>query len=269
MKIGVVRAFVAAALLVTAWRGGASAGCDGFVQRNHHVCRGRSSVLSPMLSSGHHSRGTTLTILPRPNTSGHPSGRRLSPYVGALRRHGDDRQPHVQDESGERELQSSRSSTTTSTPTTSIFHSYNNLEVDGFPVDYISWQLDDPTHDGVDEHRPAVHAAESLATGAVRRLRHLGSRFHPTGRTLHYTIRGTIEEVQLGIGLYVPPGCIPDLRDLRDLRDLKDRWGPKDRRARRVRWDLPAPRDRRVRRASPARWARSVRRVPWDLREKA
>ena len=34
------------ALLATAWRGGASAGCDGFVQGNRHVCRS-ATILFP------------------------------------------------------------------------------------------------------------------------------------------------------------------------------------------------------------------------------
>ena len=196
-----------------------------------------------------------------------PDDRLLPPSGAAVRHHGDDRQPHVQDESAtngfcvisaDNDDNFRRDKYTVS--------SRNNLDVEGIHVSGLVWQLDDYTQTALTSialPSTAPTLSQWVTAGVHHLADHRGSR--PTPSAVRF------RQVQLGMGLYDPPAwrTEPNIQDLRDLRDLKDRWAPRDRRARKAPRDPPARQERKVRRASPVLKVRPVRKVRRDLREKA
>jgi hypothetical protein len=80
-----------------------------------------------------------------------------------------------------------------------VFHSYNNLETDGIAVPFISWQLDDPTQTAL-THVNLPSTPFDLSNWT----QHAGFTISSFSSVL-YLIRGRVEQVQLGTGLYVPP----------------------------------------------------------------
>ena len=88
-----------------------------------------------------------------------------------------------------------------------VFHSYNNLDVDGAPVQFISFQLDDFSQTALtDVNLPSTALNLSNWTQTFG-LNISASVYSPT--YMSYFIRGNVEQMQLGMGLYVPPANPP------------------------------------------------------------
>jgi hypothetical protein len=87
-----------------------------------------------------------------------------------------------------------------------VFHSYNNVESSGLPVSMISWGTYDPTQT-VLTNTDLPSGPLNLSQWGQFGLSIAGQQFSP--EWLDYQIGGNIEQMQLGMGLYVPPGAVP------------------------------------------------------------
>ncbi len=143
MKIGVVRAFVAAALLVTL--GGAAQAQDVTVSFKGTITNIYGQSISTTLSSGHHSRGTTLTISPHPIRAAILS---VGDYLHTSAPYG------VTVTIGSRTFKTDPANVNFLVGLTNDYSNYDQLQsfqqlqqsgIDGVPVQIISWQLDDAT----------------------------------------------------------------------------------------------------------------------------
>jgi hypothetical protein len=88
-----------------------------------------------------------------------------------------------------------------------VFHSHNNLDVDGAPVQMISFQLDDFSQTAltnVDLPSTALNLSQWTQMGGLTMN---GTVYYP--QQMSYFIRCNVEQMQLGMGLYVPPANPP------------------------------------------------------------
>jgi hypothetical protein len=87
-----------------------------------------------------------------------------------------------------------------------VFLSFNNVESTGVPVQFISWQFADPTQTAL--------TSVDLPTGPINLSQWQPLGFDVSGQSysptwVSYNLRGQVQEVQAGLGLYVPPTCLP------------------------------------------------------------
>jgi hypothetical protein len=210
MKYGVVRAFTAAALLV---------GLGGAAQAQEVTVSFKGTITEVMVMSqdnpvpdlvvGMPFTGFYTYDLSTPDTNSHPSvgdyHHNSAPYGVTLT-------------IGNRTFKSDPANVSFLIEVINdlynldnfVFHSYNNVESSGVPVFNISWQLGDPTQ--------SVFTSVDLPSGPLNLSQWQpwsgGGGFEITGHAytptqISYSLRGQVEEVQAGKGLYVPPVCMP------------------------------------------------------------
>jgi hypothetical protein len=85
-----------------------------------------------------------------------------------------------------------------------VFYSYNNVNSDGIPLDFIGWQVDDHTHTAfTTTDLPSTPL--NLQNWAQSNTAFFINSGFSNPSNPYYSISGRIEQMELGKGLYVPP----------------------------------------------------------------
>ena len=200
MKLSVVRAFLAAAALVTL--GGAAHAQDVTVSFKGTITQVDNSPFSVSILVGQPFTGYYTYNLATPSTSypGIPEVAYYHHLGEPVRSHGDDRQPDVQDESGKRRRCVSRRQLRLFRPrlVRVLQPPPSGCRRHPCRLDLLAAERLHP--DGVDE-AALPSTAPTLSQWGEKEVSiwndHPGFPF--------YTHRGQFQEMQLGMGLYVPP----------------------------------------------------------------
>jgi hypothetical protein len=208
MKIGVVRAVLAAGLLASS--GGAAQAQDVTVSFKGTITE--ISLTAPDNPIPDIAVGTPFTgyytyNLATPDTNVHPNvgdyQHTSAPYGVTVSVGGRTFRTNPANVSFLVELINNHSNTDNF-----LFHSYDNVESSGLPVSMISWQLQDPTQTAltsVDLPSGPLDLSQWQSFG----LDVSGEVWSPADSyNVPYSVKGQITEVQLGKGLYAPPTII-------------------------------------------------------------